>query len=54
MTIAIALIVSMCSQTNLADVAKKQAELQHQFPNSKVTVRIDKKCLKTAQNDSAE
>lgn len=49
MTLAIAIIVSMCSNVNLNDVAKRQAELQTQFPHAKITVRFDKKCLKQAE-----
>lgn len=44
MTLAIALIVSMCSNTNMNDVHKRMAELQKQFPDAKITVRVDKKC----------
>lgn len=44
MLIKIALIVSMCSNVNLSDVTKKQAELQKANPGAKVTVRFDKKC----------
>lgn len=48
MLIKIALIVSMCSNVNLADVSKKKAELEKHNPGAKVTVRFDKKCQEGA------
>ena len=47
MTLAIALIVSMCSMPSPTDINAKLAELQAKNPGAKVTLRVDKKCLKT-------
>lgn len=46
MTVAIALIISLCSTVSMTEVQKKKAELEHQFPDAKVTIRIDKRCTK--------
>lgn len=45
MLIKIAIVVSMCANVNLADVAKKKTEVEAHNPGAKVTVRFDKKCL---------
>jgi hypothetical protein len=49
MHVLITLVVSLCSGTNMSAVATKKAELEKQFPGSKVSVRIDKKCVKDGE-----
>jgi hypothetical protein len=47
MSLVIALVVSLCGNVSMSDVAKKKAELEHQFPTAKISVRVDKKaCAK--------
>jgi hypothetical protein len=44
MSLAIALIVSLCSNVSTADIQKRMAELQAKHPDAKISVRFSKKC----------
>lgn len=46
MALTIAILVSLCSNVSLTQIASKKAELEKQFPDAKVSVRFSKKCEK--------
>lgn len=54
MLIKIAIVVSMCANVNMQDVAKKKAEIESKLPHAKVTVRFDKKCLTRGIEEDSE
>ncbi len=44
MSLVISIVVSLCANVSMVDVNKKKSELEKQFPEAKVSVRVDKKC----------
>lgn len=47
MHLVITLVVSLCQDVSTTTIQSKMNELKTQYPDAKVSVRLDKKCNKT-------
>ncbi len=51
MSLTIAIVLALCSHMDMSKVQAKAIALRKEFPNAKITVRIDKKAMCDANGE---